>query len=78
MRAAEEQAGVVVSYLLCYLGAGNALILHSYIEAKSMGAAILRADEEKARDRSRSRWFVLHGYEIEDEKQGSSITDDYK
>jgi hypothetical protein len=67
-----------VSYLLCYLGAGNVLILHSRIEAKTMGAALLRADEEKERNPSIGSLFVLHGYEVEDEKQGSGVTDDYK
>ena len=58
-----QNTEVKSSYLLCYLGAGNAMILHSAIWASSMGEALQRADEEKAKHNS-TRWFVIHAYEV--------------
>jgi len=51
------------SYLLCYVSETDSLMLHSQIWASSMGAALRKAEEEKAKHDSAVRWFVIHAYE---------------
>lgn len=52
------------SYLICYLGAGNSLILHSRIDADGMGGAMRYAEDVQKREPDIGRMFVLHGPEI--------------
>jgi hypothetical protein len=54
------------AYLICYLGAGNSLTLHSMVMAMSMGAALQEARTIKQESPTLGRLFVFRGYEVDE------------
>jgi hypothetical protein len=52
------------SYLICYLGGGNQLVLHSRIDADGMGGAMKYAEDVQKREPGIGRMFVMHAYEV--------------